>query len=91
MKKVANYLLEKVQATESPILKEELTEIANNLDKMADDLIDKANHLLENPEDPSNQAAMDKAIEEIKREIERANQVLKGRMNWQVFLLILFF
>lgn len=75
---VAQYLRDKAEATESPLLKEQLNEIADNLDRLADEVIEHANRLLENPEDPSNQAAMENAIQELKKEMERANEALKG-------------
>lgn len=78
MKLVAQYLRDKAEATESPILKEQLEDEAKKLDTMADELIEKANHLLENPEDPAAQKEMNQAIEELKKEIDNANKLLKG-------------
>lgn len=78
---LAEYVKVKAADTESPMLKAVLTEACQMLQKDADDIINDANHLLQNPDNDAAQKTVNERLEAVKSHVKKVTDPLQDDLQ----------
>jgi len=77
VKQVAAYLREKAKDADSPLRKQELTDMANDLDKTSNQIIDETNALLQDIDNPQKQEKLKHTLDDAKSKLEKSTTIFE--------------